>query len=101
MIEVKLSSDKDFYTLEISGHAGYAESNDIVCAGVSAVAFSLLGYILSLSPEVSGLNYTAESGYFKLEAGGGDFVKAAFGMAGTGIAQICGSYPQNVKISLR
>ena len=46
MIKVNFDSkDGSIIAGEISGHAGYAEENDIVCASVSAVAFAVFNGI--------------------------------------------------------
>lgn len=44
MIVIRM--DRRHGLLEIDGHAGYAEKGkDIVCAAVSALAYSLVGYV--------------------------------------------------------
>lgn len=47
MTSVKITRDAEraIYTIEVAGHARYAESGkDIVCAGVSAISNMLLAY---------------------------------------------------------
>lgn len=65
MIKISISRDlkgliKEFV---IKGHAGYADSgNDIVCAAVSAVAYTALGAL----GELAGINnYVEKNGYMK------------------------------------
>lgn len=46
MIRIVWSRTKHDNVMEIRGHANYAEhGKDIVCASVSAIAYSLLGYL--------------------------------------------------------
>ena len=52
----------------ISGHAGFAESgSDIICSAVSAIAYTVLGYIDEALSEINGshVSYTEDEGYLK------------------------------------
>ncbi|HHW31942.1 MAG TPA: ribosomal-processing cysteine protease Prp [Clostridiaceae bacterium] len=62
MIKICLKRDKEGFIREFSikGHAGYAEhGKDIVCAGVSAIAYTTLAAL----KEIAGIcNYTEKKG---------------------------------------
>ena len=45
MTNIRCSNDREEYTIDIDGHAGYNPGNDIVCAGVSILGFTLLNAI--------------------------------------------------------
>ena len=54
---------------EISGHAGYAEhGGDIVCAAVSAIAYTAAGYFSEKKYGGKPLEYSEREGFMKLSA---------------------------------
>lgn len=65
MINVAIVRDKEGFIWEftIKGHAGYGKyGSDIVCAAVSAIAYTALGAL----EELAGIkNYTERDGYLK------------------------------------
>ena len=82
--------------LYIIGHAGYAAAGeDIVCAGISAIGYALMGYLRSC-PEAEDLRCSEESGRMILSCGEQTQVDAAFEMAVIGLALIERQYPQYV-----
>lgn len=100
MISIKASHKGARCRLSIRGHAGYHPGCDIVCAGVSAIAFALLGW-LSNNPE--SITETRRSqwseGSVELDILGDKGLRTAFQMAVIGLWQIAGQYPDNVQIS--
>lgn len=51
MIKIKVFVDnqQDIYGIEVSGHAGFAKNGeDIVCAGVSALTYTMLNSLKSI-----------------------------------------------------
>lgn len=53
MIEVTILKDNHYRGLNISGHANMADSGeDIVCAGVSTLSYTLLNYLLNIDNEI-------------------------------------------------
>ncbi|HHV96922.1 MAG TPA: ribosomal-processing cysteine protease Prp [Clostridiaceae bacterium] len=65
MIRVKIVRDKEgfIWSFTIKGHAGYRKrGEDIVCAGVSAIAYTAVGAL----SELAGVNkYVEKDGYLK------------------------------------
>lgn len=96
MTTVRYTITEERHELAIFGHAGYAKAGeDIVCAGVSAIGYALLGFLRN-STEAKGLSTLVEGGNLCISAKGGDRVCAAFEMAYIGLAQISKTYPQYV-----
>jgi uncharacterized protein YsxB (DUF464 family) len=97
MTKVKVHLGKDRYFLTAEDHATGSEQ---VCAAVSAITLTLLGYVLNLEQagqaEICGKR--AESGLFQLNAKGGEKCRAAFEMAAQGLLQLEGSFPQYISV---
>lgn len=86
------------HRLSVVGHAGYAEhGKDIVCSAVSALGFSLLGFLMKCG-EAKDLSHLVEDGRMIFSCEGGDRVDAAFEMAVTGYQQLSENYPQYVEL---
>ena len=98
MIRVYYSQSGSDYELTIEGHAGYAAyGSDIVCAAVSAVAFSLLGFLTHYSDEIYSLEGPeTEPGGFFVNCSGTERIEAAFHMAAIGLEKISNKYPDYV-----
>ena len=83
--------------LKISGHATYKENGQlIVCAAVSAIFYSLLGYLKSRYSSALTI-HSLESGNADIECYGCD--PEIFRMACIGILQISESYPGQIRVS--
>ena len=98
MIYVEFIRAEDYYGLSIEGHAGYSDNgNDIVCAGASAIAYTLLGYLINL--DINTLDYKDHSGDFFVNCETDDErVEIAFEMAKIGFLQLENTYPQCVRV---
>ena len=87
------------HRLSIAGHAGYAENgSDIVCAGVSAIAYALLGFLENDDDVVYEDEPICEEGRLEIDCRGGDRANAAFDMAMIGLLQIAEQYPRCVSV---
>lgn len=97
MITVACSTRQGEHALTVTGHACYNPGNDIVCAGVSAITFALLGWLLN-----SGADYSAhyESGECAIRCRRTRDTDTAFDLAVIGFAQIAECYPDNVTIEI-
>ena len=92
--------DRD-HELTIKGHADYADNgNDIVCAGVSAIAFTLLGFLENHRDDIESIGAQRTSGDLHIECIGGDKVSLAFDMAIIGLQQIAMKYAKHVKVNI-
>ena len=49
MTHIRYRADGRAHSLELCGHANYAaEGPDIVCAGLSAITYALMGFLMNL-----------------------------------------------------
>lgn len=97
MIRVNYFRNGNSYKLSVKGHAGYAmHGNDIVCAGVSSIAYALLGYLHHAGCDIE--EARADSGDLLIDCSGGDLIAGAFDMAMVGFLQIHRKYPQHVDV---
>ena len=100
MIWVHYARGEGEHELTINGHAGYAEhGKDIVCAGVSAIAFALLGWLENNEEEITQLDeLMVDDGEVYIACAGSDNVNVAFQVALIGLIQISRQYPDHVTI---
>ena len=62
------NSQKKVTGFEISGHAGYAEEgSDIICAAVSAIAYTTIGYFSEKKIGGKEPQYSEKDGYMKFK----------------------------------
>lgn len=104
MIKIRIFRDKEnfIWKFTIKGHSGYSQRGaDIVCAGVSAVAYTALG---ALSELVGIDNYTTEDGYMKciipnnVQEGSKQTIRIVLESMVIGLKQIENSYKKYVVI---
>lgn len=100
MIRVYYARGKGEHELTINGHAGYAEyGRDIVCAGVSAITFALLGWMEHNQEEITQFDeLMVEDGSVYISCAGSDKLSTAFQVALMGYIQIARAHPENVDI---
>lgn len=99
MIAVHYRRLGDIYELDITGHADYDESGrDIVCAGVSAVAYALLGTLKNSGTHVETMKTEESSGKMHICCTGDDALEPLFQMAVIGFWQIARKYPDHVQM---
>lgn len=48
MVNITITMQTDKFTAHFDGHAGFNPGNDIVCAAISALAYTLLGTLQNL-----------------------------------------------------
>lgn len=89
------------HELQIRGHANYNAGADIVCAGVSAIAYTLLGYLENHQEEIDEIEGPAASaGDLYVACTGGETIANGFEMAAIGLAQMAQKYPDNISIHI-
>ena len=89
------NNQKKVTGFEISGHAGYAEEgSDIICAAVSAIAYTAIGYFDEKKIGGKVPQYSIEDGYLKseIDANSPDPAYAVMEAAFIGLKQIEYSY---------
>lgn len=100
MIRVYYARDGNAHELSIDGHADYAErGQDIVCAGVSALAQALLGWLDQCSQYVTELQGpVVQQGRLWVNCRGNKKVTIAFQVMLMGMKQIADAYPNHVEL---
>lgn len=101
MTDVRFSAEGDRYRMTLRGHAGYNPGNDVVCAGVSAIVLSLLGWLANASEHITetrAMRY--EPGSVDIDVAGDDALKTAFDMAVIGLQQIELGYPEFAHVEI-
>lgn len=101
MTDVRFAFSPERYRMSLRGHAGYNPGNDIVCAGVSSIVFSLLGWLANASEHITATREMRyEPGRVDVDVSGDKTLQTAFDMALIGISQIEQSYPANVHVNI-
>lgn len=96
MTEVIHSRVDGEHILIVRGHAGYGASGaDIVCAGLSAITYTLMGWLTNNEPRASMKDEPGLSIVISPETEKAD---TAFEMAVIGYMQIAAKYPNNVTV---
>lgn len=98
MIKICFFRNRKTLGLQIKGHAGYNPGNDIVCAGISAIACSLAGYLCQKA-EKKLLTLRVESGDAEIQAKRNRQTAGAFRMAETGFLQIEEQYGGYIQVT--
>lgn len=88
MIRIEIEKDK----VTLKGHAEYNPGHDIVCAAVSALFYTLLGY-LEEKARVDEAKEESGDAWITFHGGG-----EALEMFSLGVRQISETYPENVKV---
>ena len=99
MIVARYERDGESHNLSVNGHAGYStKGQDIVCAGVSAIVYALIGW---LENNIATFTSVDESnGEVVISCEGDEKTATAFYMAAIGIEQIANTYPAHVSIDI-
>lgn len=101
MTKVHYTRDSKGHNLHITGHAGYSACGaDVVCAGISAIGYALLGYLENCEEGDPDYAYMEESGALAIFSFPTERVDVAFEMALIGLMQIANQYPENVSIHI-
>lgn len=96
MITARYTTEDGKYTLTVEGHAGYDEpGKDIVCAGVSALVYALLGWLEDHPEDTEYVDMSMEDGA-SVSCVGDERVGAVFEAIFTGIEMIACRYPDHV-----
>lgn len=99
MIEIRYQTDGYTHDLSLRGHANYSEyGKDIVCAGVSAIVYSLLGWLENNAYDVTTCDYDAAGGDVHIYCEGTEKLESVMDMVIIGLEQIAYRYPDNVII---
>ena len=95
MIRVYAAKRGGKYRLFVSGHAAEGNMRDAICAGVSALAGTLLDFAAA-TPECHHLRYTEKKGEVFLSCRGG--LGKGWDLTMHGLCLIAEQYPESVRI---
>ncbi len=104
VIRIFVDGNDDVLGFRVSGHAGAGtEGNDVVCAAISAVAYTILGSLEQLAKvDISGAVISDGLMEFRLPGdypqGTPDVISCIFATMEVGFQQIVGSYGQFARI---
>lgn len=83
----------------MEGHAGYNPGNDVVCAGASAIAYALAGYLHNCGGHLwTIVREKLDSGDLELCCTGDEMVGEVYRMALIGLLQLEAAYPGHVRV---
>ena len=100
MIRIYTSQSDGICEITIRGHAGYSLHNDIVCAAVSTLYYTLLEVLEKETP-LSITEKTEKKGKAYLRFVSNQKTSCSFGTILTGLEMIEEEFPENVKIIKR
>lgn len=101
MIIASYDRNGDTHILSVNGHAGYAhKGEDIVCAGVSALVYALIGWLENNAEDTQFVSIDEGNGEVIISCDGDEKTATAFYMAAIGIEQIANAYPAHVTIDI-
>ena len=96
MIHIHYHHDASHHHLHITGHAGYApRGQDIVCAGISALAYGLLEYLRQSGAEA---RFSLCPGALTIACADSPESRCAFDLALAGWRNIANTYPQHAEV---
>lgn len=106
MTTISFSSLDKCLSLEIKGHADYAEyGKDIVCSAASILAYTLADFLLKATKkgEISEPNIEMKDGYISIQYEARSetdyaFVKDKFDIVQCGYSMLQKTYPQHITI---
>lgn len=100
MTKITYEKRGGLHRLTIEGHAGFAEmGKDVVCAGVSAIAFALLGWLRNHEEDVEYIQEDVGNGFIDIKFFSGKKAPEVFEMALIGLEQIAVKYPEYITIT--
>lgn len=98
-IRMDFRPEEGRYELVAEGHAGYKPGNDIVCASVSAVLWSLAGALENCRELCGRLEHEEKSGAVRiLCVSRAREVEGMFFLTAVGVRQIEARYPEHVSV---
>lgn len=101
MVKASYESRDGYYRLALDGHADYkAAGEDIVCAGISALVYALMGFLEINRDKTSHQHIEYESGKVRIFAVGNEIIGGAFQMALTGLEMIANGYPKHLSVNI-
>lgn len=104
MTQVRITESDISVVIDLKGHAGFNPGNDIVCASISTLSYTLINYLQLMKQEnrLSELSINDESGHHHIEAktkrGFEAELQHAIGFFKIGLAMISEHYPSYLRV---
>lgn len=98
MTQIRVISNGDRYLrMSCNGHA----DTEAVCAGISAICYSLSGWCENNRHHLKFLSHTENSGNYTILIEGDECANSAFEMAVIGLLQIQKAHPKEVEMTVK
>lgn len=99
MIDITYIRAEDWTLIDISGHAGYADAGqDIVCAGVSALTYTLIDAAEKARENGAYADITVEAGHVHIVTQCGENHNYALDAIFSGIKLLHSQYPEYITV---
>lgn len=102
MTNVRCTNDRDEYTIDIEGHAGYNPGNDIVCAGASILGFTLMNALMDQDAITKEISFEDATGEIHIKIEGDKItkfkIKTIIETVMCGYELLMEQYPANVSV---
>lgn len=85
MTNIVLESNNNTYHIEAEGHA---EGSNTVCAAISAIIYTVLGYLENFEDGAQLIHSQIADGYALIEFEGGEVARAIFDLVCVGFLQM-------------
>ncbi len=98
--------DGEIVKITVTGHADYNPGNDIVCAGISTLSYTLLNYLRQAEKErwISGYSYSEQPGDVRMEFKAhwlfGREIGTAVDVFRTGMEMLEAQFPDNIRVEV-
>lgn len=101
MTKVTIWQEKDEHHIKIEGHAGYGEAgNDIVCAGISTLAYTMINELTNLEKHGVMSSYQLTDGKIHIIFSGDEKIfEPVESVIITGFEMISENFPDNLTLT--
>lgn len=100
---IKVKNSETDFSMQIIGHAGYAEKGkDIVCAGISTLAFTFIQMLDRYSDMLTQYEYETSDGVMKISFTyiNKNFFEPIISTILCGFSMLSDTYPENISLIL-
>ncbi len=100
---IKVKNSETDFSMQIIGHAGYADKGkDIVCAGISTLAFTFIQMLDRYSDMLTQYEYEASDGVMKISFTyiNKNFFEPIISTILCGFSMLSDTYPENISLIL-
>ena len=105
MTQAAITKTSNDVEIAITGHAGYNPGNDVVCAGISTLSYTLINYLnyLAEAAKIKELHVEADEGNHRIRfekyTAYDPIVDSAIEMFIMGLKMVSEHYPNNLQVT--